>query len=432
MDDLQRRFRRLDRVSAPYLWNEAVGRAAALEVERRRAFSPGLALIAAGLLLATLLGTVAIGSWLDRTSPGPEIVTYENGLLTAHVGCGGLVGIDPDTFQQRELVPASDCDFGWTAAPSWSRDGSHLAYDVPPWAESVESAGIWLYESAAGSTRQVTGCQETLDCPDWSRVGISPDASLLAYIGPAGPEHETAYELIVHVVGTGEEHSIPLGGSGGPPVFSPDGNRIAVSQLGGQSGVYLVDVSQAEDGVVGTPFLLHGLVEAADLAWSPDGQWIAMTQTGGLGDLGQRDGPPATQQIRLSDKGVVIVGVDTFETRVLATLPSTTYGAWPTWSADSKSVAYMTMAGDDAPGGRGFELWTVPVDGGEPTRIHARECCSDYVAHPGWSPDGEWIAFAVEGDPSSSGTFLVRPDGSDLRRASRDVLAIAWQPIPRE
>lgn len=434
MDDLQRRFRRLDRVSAPYLWNESVGRAAALELEQRRAFNPRLGLIAAGLLLATLFGTVAIGSWLDRQSPGPEVVTYENGLIVAHLGCGGLVGVDPDTFQQRELVPAGDCEFGWTASPNWSRDGSHLVYGVPSWSESAEWAGIWLYESATGSTRQVTTCQEPVGC-DWSRVDISPDASLLAYVVT-----HPADELVVHSLDSGAEHRIPLGGSAGPPVFSPDGKRIAVAQSGGHSGVYLVDVSQAKDGVLGTPFLLHGRVQAADLAWSPDGQWIAMTQTGGLGGLGEGDWPAEFPEFKLSDKAVVIVGVDTFETRVLATMSSTGHGAWPTWSADSTSVAYMTSPADEALDERGFELWTVTIDGGEPTRIHGAECCVEYVTQVSWSPDGEWIAFAVgewpgfgvEGDPSVSGTFLIRPDGSELRRASRDVLEFAWQPIPRE
>ena len=42
---------------------------------------------------------------------------------------------------------------------------------------------------------------------------------------------------------------------------------------------------------MGSPTLLYGIVEAADLAWSPDGEWIAYTQTGGL-EIDLPDGDP--------------------------------------------------------------------------------------------------------------------------------------------
>ena len=46
MDELHDRFHRLDRIATPDLWNEAVGRAAALDGTARRGFSPMMALIA--------------------------------------------------------------------------------------------------------------------------------------------------------------------------------------------------------------------------------------------------------------------------------------------------------------------------------------------------------------------------------------------------
>ena len=81
MDDLRGRFRRLDRLATPNLWNEAVGRAAELELARRRTFTPAMGLIAAALLLAALAGTLAVGALLDRQTPDPVNVTYENGLV---------------------------------------------------------------------------------------------------------------------------------------------------------------------------------------------------------------------------------------------------------------------------------------------------------------------------------------------------------------
>src|SRR5687768_13835660 len=104
MDDLHGRFRRLDRVETPNLWNEAVVRAAELELAPRRAFTPAMGLIAAALLLAALGGTLAVGALLNRTPALPEAVTYDNGMIAAYVGCGRIVSVDPTSLQARELV----------------------------------------------------------------------------------------------------------------------------------------------------------------------------------------------------------------------------------------------------------------------------------------------------------------------------------------
>ncbi|MGH9275671.1 MAG: TolB family protein [Acidimicrobiales bacterium] len=42
---------------------------------------------------------------------------------------------------------------------------------------------------------------------------------------------------------------------------------------------------------------------------------------------------------------------------------------------------------------------------------------------PDWSSDGEWIAFNSDREPGDLGTYLVRPDGSDLTRLAVDVWA---------
>src|SRR6186997_1654787 len=171
MDDLHRRFRRLDRVGTPDLWNAAVGRAAELELAPRRTFGPSLAMIAMALLLAALAGTVAVGALLNRELPAPETVRYDNGIIVAYADCGGLVALDPNTLEVRDLVAASPgCDrfFGAGAPPAWSRDGSRLAFIGP--VEPDGQAGATLYDAATGETREVGHCVE------WCEgVDISPD-----------------------------------------------------------------------------------------------------------------------------------------------------------------------------------------------------------------------------------------------------------------
>ena len=104
MNDIQSRFRRLDRLDAPDLWNEAVGRAAEMEMAPRRTFTPGMALIAVALLLAAVAGTIAVGGLLNRQIPQPLNLEHDNGWLTMQGECGAVVGLDPTSFESQNLT----------------------------------------------------------------------------------------------------------------------------------------------------------------------------------------------------------------------------------------------------------------------------------------------------------------------------------------
>ena len=427
MDDLHRRFRRLDRIEAPYLWNEALGRAADAELIRRPTFNPGLAMIGVALLLAAMAGTVAVGAWLNRPSPVREIVTYDNGMIVGHVGCGELVAVDPASLETRPLVGDLDnCEEfnGLGPRPAWSLDGRRLAFLAPPRFE-FDAAGVWIYESATGEQRQLTECGGCFE------IDISPDGSLVTYLewareGPA---------LSVVAVDSGEQRGVTLAGSPGRPVFSPDGSRIAFPVVGGRSGIYVADVGRANGVALGTPTMLHGIVDAASLAWSPDGEWIAYTETGRIGEHAENDPAIPLGQTPASGTGIVIVRADGTDARILATGPEGEGPGFPTWSPDSASIAYVTTP-RTAPNQQRNVLWTVAIDGGEPVQIYVSDCCVDYGLpwSLSWSPDGEWIAFGVEvGDrPSESGVLLLRPDGSDARYSTGPAIEPVWQPIPRD
>ncbi|MDQ2673828.1 MAG: hypothetical protein M3Y40_04160 [Chloroflexota bacterium] len=432
MDELRGRFQRLDRITAPNLWNEAVGRAAEMPMPRRWAFSPTMGMLAAALLLAALAGTVAVGAWLnDRLSPEADARTYENGMMVTSDGCGGLTAIDPTTFRPRTLLSTADgCPDVYVEPVAWSQDGSRLLYWRAGTGEGEAGEALWIYKSSTGATRQLDSCPEQ-DC-FLSGGALSPDGTVVASYRLFRPPEGSLAALVLMSLESGVTTEVPINGIPEPLLFSPDGRYVAFAQRGGRSGVYLVDVSRLEDGVASEPILIHGIVEATDLAWSPDGEWIAMAQTGGFGHLTDERREPFNQQISLSGKGIVIVNTNGTDRRLLAELPTGTDGGSPLWSADSQSVTYASWA---TAGGMGPDLWTVPIDGGEPTRTFEGGCCVEFhVANPVRSPDGEWIAFAKEvpDDAEATGTFLVRPDGSELRRISSDVFQVVWQPIPGE
>jgi Tol biopolymer transport system component len=428
MDDLHGRFRRLDRVGAPNLWNEAVARSVELELAPRRTFNPGMGLIAVALLLAALAGTLAVGAWLNRPSPVRETVTYENGMIAAYGGCGQITAIDPASFETREIAAGSDCQEDlWAQRPAWSSDGSRLAYLVPATSEGEDGrAGIWLYEAATEEARQIDACRDG-SC---SWIDISPDGSLVAYVTDSGDGRSA---LAIAEVDSGEVQRIALDSQPRNPRFSPDGSHITLPMIGGRSGIYLIDIRGLEDGHLGSPTLLYGIIDAEGVEWSPDGQWLAYVQSGGL-DIPD-DAEPFNGPIGHSGNAIVVARADGSESRVLASGPAGTGPWFPTWSPDSGSVAYVTTPNQRTGSDRWMlELWTVTVDGGEPTRIYESGCCKEGFGLPDWSPDGEWIAFGVDmpADPSRSGTFFVRPDGSDVRHASDVMLDPVWQPIPED
>lgn len=418
---MQARFRRLDRIDAPDLWNEAVGRAAELELAPRRSFNPGIALIAVALLLAALAGTIVVGSWLNRQDPLPVRVEYDNGWLTAQDGCGGVVGIDATTFEPRTLVEgATTCDpADWPPheGVAWSSDGRRMAYlaaSASAQDGSTDPGAIWVYDVDSDQTRQVG------ECPSFcSAIDISPDGSLVATIGAGG--------LTILETEGGALHNLDLFGIGSTPRFSPDGRQLVFTVSGGQTGVHVVDVADVIEGIDPGPTLVHRIVAALNPTWSPDGEWIAFEiESAVRADPDSAASPmdPPTMTTTLW-----VVRPDGSSGQQLTSVPDGELYAAPTWSADSTSIAFFSLGRT----GR-VALWTVGIGDGQATPIYESPSRVDGVRSPAWSPDGAWIAFGLNlpGRPDDSGIVLVRPDGSDARRASPLSQHPVWQPIPAD
>jgi Tol biopolymer transport system component len=406
MDELHDRFHRLDRIASPDLWPEAVGRAAALDAARRRGFNPAMVLLAAVLLMAALAGTIAVGGWVNRPEVEPLSVRYSNGVVAAVGACGRIVGIDPDTAVVSELVTTSnDAECYDVMDLAWSSDGRWLAYSVPGAVTDGfgRTSEVWVRDTRSGSETLVQSCD---GC--WN-IDISPDGSLVTYVDYAG---DGGLELSVARTDGSSIHRVPFLGSPGLPAFSPDGEAIAIPLTGGTSGIHVLDVSSLENTATPTMWVVHGPVASSQVSWSPDGEWLAF-------DKLANDGFSEIWAVRR-------YGTDA---RLLASGPNRELLANLTWSADSSSVAYVSNAPPSSGDAWMVEIRTATLDG-ETNRVYSSSCCPLNFASPTWSPDGEWIAFGIETDEASeSGMYLVRPDGSDLRRLSPFAGQPAWQPL---
>ena len=142
--------------------------------------------------------------------------------------------------------------------------------------------------------------------------------------------------------------------------------------------------------------------------WSPDGTQIAF--------FSERDGKSGIWVMDVDGNSVVPVGT-----------PSGV-NDYPSWSPDSKRIAWNCSMGRRYPNGRGdFEICVAEADGSELIQLTDTEGDNKY---PAWSPDGTHILFVSNRDgwptlpdyeplgydPEAFGdeeVFVMKADGTD-------------------
>jgi Tol biopolymer transport system component len=187
----------------------------------------------------------------------------------------------------------------------------------------------------------------------------SPDGTLIAVAGEKG----------LTVMNADGSDARPLRGcyESELPSWSPDSGSLAC-EAAGAAGLIVVDAKSGE--------AKHLADKGTSPAWSPDGQLVAF--------------------IDRDDESLWVVAAKGGAARRLS---DDAYGEL-TWSPDSHRIAYSGFA-------RGG-LFTVRTDGSAERRIAKGD-----IHNPRWSPTGSLIAFE-----RGSGVYVVRADGSGLRRIS--------------
>jgi TolB protein len=141
-----------------------------------------------------------------------------------------------------------------------------------------------------------------------------------------------------------------------------------------------------------------------DLAWSPEGRWIAFSE--------YDSGP----EYRPERWAIHVIGADGSGRRKIAER-----ALYVTWAPDGKRLAFGSTR-DGNP-----EIYTVGADGADLRRLtdHAGR---DHL--PAWSWSTDRIAFCSDRDGNQE-IYLMRPDGSGLVRLTRDPAKDynpAWSP----
>lgn len=164
-----------------------------------------------------------------------------------------------------------------------------------------------------------------------------------------------------------------------PPVWSPDGARIAfVCCLPSRDSIYLVGA----DGS-GLRRLVSASGEVGRPAWSPDSTRIAYSSYQ----------EHRIYEIRTEDSKAHVLVED---------------GTDPAWSPDGSVLAFLSDRDGD------LEIYTQRAGGTSPLQLTGNEA-ADYA--PLWSPDGSRLAFVSERDGNPE-TYVMNADGSDQTNLS--------------
>jgi Tol biopolymer transport system component len=180
-----------------------------------------------------------------------------------------------------------------------------------------------------------------------------------------------------------------------PPILnftptSPDGIWTASWEVSNYEGKLVIASAnpKPERRVLGT-FHTGGTF----MTWSPDSQWLVFSAN--TDPITQMPYPAANEEL-------FRVNIETQETEQLTF--NTYLDEWPSYSPDGSKIAYV--AAHD-----GYRrLWVMDAV----TKTSTLVVSDMYVYFPTWSPDSRWIAYMTDHADQAGDIWIVRDDGSEL------------------
>jgi len=313
----------------------------------------------------------------------------------------------------------------WARLPSYSRNGGLIAYvgarERGDWPGNTERSrydgDLWVASSTGANPVRLATVDGRLRGPVWSPDGrhiaahhepVTDNGSKAIWVFPLSPDASSA----------GEPTKIALPRQSGDILagWTPDDELGVFVESESHQAIYTVPSSggRAVQVMAEGPWTWYP-------RWSPDGERIYLR---GVWDAV----PPVTVQYVPAAGGEPVEVPVQAEHSLVTHLP----GGGNNVSPDGGRVvvsAYQPHAPEGSAG-----IWTVPLDGGPPTRLTSDGSDEGY---PCWSPDGKWVAFTDWHDKSDGERFaaiyVVPAEGGEIRQIasesdSVDTGAIAFSP----
>jgi len=245
--------------------------------------------------------------------------------------------------------------------------------------------------------------------------------------------------------------------AGADPAWSPDGRRLAFSQVqDNRDTLYVLDTGgKTEPTRLTAGFSPH---------WSPDGRMLAFADTrqgnadifvinaDSTGERVLRRSPaneidpcwaPTGRRLAFERGGqIVISGLDGVDQAVLA--EGKTYASHPAWSPDGTRLAFSWRSKDSNGDGvidlqDDSQIAVMNVDGSHRALWTAFTSTAGkpvWAQHPAWSPDGARLAFESNRDGKWD-IYVMKAEGSGLKNLTGEVrdsvnVSPAWRPIGRQ
>jgi dipeptidyl aminopeptidase/acylaminoacyl peptidase len=265
----------------------------------------------------------------------------------------------------------------------------------------------------------------------FDQAAISPDGKQVAWveITKGGPV------IFVSAVGGGTPRRITAGGRSESAVaWSPDSRQIAFLADAATPGQPQVYVAPAAGGPPRKLTNMKGFLAAP--GWSPDGKTIAFLLT----ENAERAAGPLVAE--KAQTGVIkeavteqrLALIDAAGGKVRQISPADMYVYEYAWSPDGKSFVTTAAHGNGDNNWYVAQIYTIPAAGGEMKSIYKPPVDSQ-IAVPAWSADGKSVAF-ISGIMSDEGSvggdiFIVAAEGGEARNITPGMKASAsWLTFP--
>ncbi len=289
---------------------------------------------------------------------------------------------------------------GTDTLPMWHGDSIYYLSDQGP----EHRLNIWKHDTGSGKHTQVTTFKD--DDVRWPSLGPGDNAEG-EIVFQLGAEMRllnltTAQSRAVSVEIPGARASIrPRTVDASRHIqgydLSPTGKRVALAARGE------IWSAPAKEGTVRNLTRTQGVNERSP-AWSPDGRWIAyFSDATGEYELYVRPSDAKEPEAKKDDKKDEGTGDEKpeaakgapdskaepkAEPRKLTSLGEG-FRFNPTWSPDSKRIAFTDMAN---------RLWLTSVESGETKEVVRDE--NDQMPTFSWSSDSNWIALTLSDNPT--------------------------------
>ena len=229
------------------------------------------------------------------------------------------------------------------SSPAWSPDGSTIAFRT-----DRSPAGIWIVDGDGSNLRPLLTTPDVrdADAPAWS-----PDGRSIAFNATL-EDSPNAFSAVIMIADADGLHAHRLTTNAGNvawPSWSPDGTRIAFQGVPDLTAPHIFVIKS--DGTAQQQLTFDFDIQPR---WSPDGRHIAFTSL-------DSDAPGIVTQ-------VWVTNADGSNRRALTS--GGTFRA-PTWSPDSKQLAYQGVIPDTARSNP-IRIFRTNADGSD-----AREISSD-------------------------------------------------------